>query len=215
MAALEKRKIPITVRSLPDHSIVLMEKSIIIAASKGDKDSFKLIFDYYLPRMRPVALRYARSSFESEDILQDAFVKVYYNLNTYRFQGAFEGWIKSIVVNTALNYYKKNRHLFSVEHIESFVDIKAEADEEEEDKLKELDSDTILEAVGKLPDGYKMVFNLYVFEGHSHKEISEMIGISESTSRTQFYKARRFLQKIISQATNSPADCPMNKSVKK
>ena len=178
-----------------------MEQSIIRAASQGDKNSFKMIFEYYMPRMRPVALRYARSSFESEDILQDSFVKIYHKLSTYSFQGDFEGWIKAIVINTALNYYKKNKNTYSFERIESIIDANTEAEEEEEDRLKELDSASILEAINELPEGYKIVFNLYVFEGHSHKEIAEMLGISEVTSRTQFFKARGILKKTISQAT--------------
>jgi RNA polymerase sigma-70 factor (ECF subfamily) len=177
-----------------------MEKSIILAASQGDKNSFKMIFEYYLPRMRPVALRYARSSFESEDILQDSFLKVYNKLTTYSFQGEFEGWIKAIVINTALNHYKKNKNTYSSERIESISDANFEM-EEEEDHLKEMDSDSILEAISELPEGYKVVFNLYVFEGHSHKVIAEMLGISEVTSRTQFFKARGILKKIITQAT--------------
>src|SRR5690606_15925068 len=99
----------------------------------------------------------ARSSFESEDILQDSFVKIYYKLNTYSFQGDFEGWIKAIVINTALNYYKKNKNTYSFERIESIADANAEAETEEEDKMKDLDSASILEAISDLPEGYKMV----------------------------------------------------------
>src|SRR3712207_3600180 len=99
-----------------------MEKSVIKNAARGDKKSFKMIFDYYLPRMRPLALRYASNPHESEDILQDAFVKIYCNLHTYAWKGSFEGWIKAIVVNTALNYYKKAHQLYSIDNIDDLPD---------------------------------------------------------------------------------------------
>jgi RNA polymerase sigma factor (sigma-70 family) len=179
-----------------------MDKSVITKAAQGDKKSFKMIFEYYLPVMRPVAMRYAKSHVESEDILQDSFIKVYCKINSYKFQGEFAGWIKSIVINTALNYYRRNKNLYSYQQLDSLADIKSVPEEEgDNDLLTGIDSDAILEAVKELPDGYRIVFNLFVFENHSHRQIAEMLNITEVTSRTQFFKARKLLKKILLQAT--------------
>jgi RNA polymerase sigma factor (sigma-70 family) len=183
-----------------------MEKAIIVAASKGDKKSFRMIFDYYLPRMHPVALRYARTVLEADDILQDSFVKIYENIKNYKFTGSFDRWVKVIVINTALNYYKKHRQFYS---FESMQEVQEEAMEEtlemedEDDLIEEVDMSIILEAIDNLPEGYKMVFNLYVFEEYLHKEIATMLGISEGTSRSQFCRARNMLKKNIYKQRNA------------
>ena len=139
--------------------------------------------------------RYARSVQESEDMLQEAFVKVFNNLNKFSFKGSFEGWIRRIVINTCLRYLEKNKLNFEdiglVDYNTSNV-IHSNA-------LDILAEEELLNLISKLPDGYKMVFNLYVIEGFSHKEIAEMLNIGESTSRSQLVKARKILKELIIQ----------------
>src|SRR4051812_42210087 len=96
-----------------------MDISIIKEAVQGDIKAFKKIFDYYLPKMRPVSLRYVQTNFEADDILQESFVKIYNNLKDFKFEGSFEGWVRKIVVNTALNHHKKNQNYASFERIET------------------------------------------------------------------------------------------------
>lgn len=175
-----------------------MEELTIKEGAKGDIKAFKKIFDYYLPKMRPIAARYAYTVFETDDILQESFVKVFHNLRHFQFKGSFEGWIKRIVVNTAINHYKNNRTLYLSDHIE-------EVDEEmlgSEEMLEEAEPSQLLAILQELPEGYKMVFNLYVFEDYSHKEIADMLSISEGTSRSQYSKARKMLLKLLLRQRN-------------
>jgi RNA polymerase sigma factor (sigma-70 family) len=174
-----------------------MERSVIEAAARGDIKAFKRVFDFYLPKMRPVSLRYSYTDFEADDILQEAFIKIFHNLKDFRFEGSFEGWIRRIVVNTALNHNKKNSNYHASEQIE-------EAMEEEDESITSFEgteASELMNLIEQLPDGYKTVFNLYVFEDFSHKEIGDILGISEGTSRSQYSKAKKMIKKLMFQAT--------------
>lgn len=177
-----------------------MDISVISAASKGDVKAFKEIFNHYLPKMRPIALRYASTSMEADDILQESFVKVFHNLKNFKFEGSFDGWLKRIVVNTALALIKKDKHFHDVDNIEDIAetDIPMETEEIGDAEVAE-----IVAAIGKLPPGYKAVFNLYVMEEYSHKEIADMLGISEGSSRSQYSKAKRMIKKLLSKQHNA------------
>lgn len=139
--------------------------------------------------MLALSLRYARHQMEAEDIVQEAFIRVFDHIHTFEFRGSFEGWIKRIVINIALKNF--SRKSFSQEEIGIDQDFDAPV-EAPADLL--MGAQEILDLVNELPDGYKIVFNLYAIEGYSHKEIAEMIGIQESTSRSQLVKARKMLQ---------------------
>jgi RNA polymerase sigma factor (sigma-70 family) len=175
-----------------------IDRATIIAASNGDIRSFKRIFEHYVPLMRPIALHYARTVFEADDILQDSFVRVYTSLKTYKHQGSFDGWIRRVVVNIALNMIRSNRQVYS---IMDHFNVEDEFDLIEEDEsYKELeaeDPEFLLKLINTLPDGYRMVLSLYVFEDLSHKEISEKLGISEGTSRSQYAKAKKYMIKML------------------
>ncbi|MBO9702576.1 MAG: RNA polymerase sigma factor [Sporocytophaga sp.] len=172
-----------------------MEKSDIAKAAKGDLKSFKKIFDYYLPRMRPVCLRYVHTAFEADDVLQEAFVKIFHNIRNFKFEGSFEGWIRRIVVNTALDHFKRNSTYYSHLNIDQINE--SETESEEINLISDSEPSELVLLVNKLPEGYRMVFNLYVFEDYSHREIAEMLGISEGTSRSQYSKAKNSLKKMI------------------
>jgi len=128
---------------------------------------------------------------EAEDILQDAFVRIFNHLNQFEGKGSLEGWMRRVVVNTALKYV--DRKPFSRELLGS-----VEPPEEESVTLPEvfhqLQEEELLQLISQLPDGYRIVFNMYAIEGYSHAEIAELLGIQESTSRSQLVKARKMLQ---------------------
>ncbi len=169
-----------------------MERELILGCLRNDRHSQKSIFDIYAGKMMTLCLRYSRHHMEAEDILQDGFIKIFQNLEQYKFEGSFEGWMRRIFINIALKNIKKMSYQNEL--------IGAEILNEEYESpsiIASMSEKEILAAIHELPDGYKTVFNLNVIEGFSHKEIGEMLNITESTSRSQLLKARRELQKKI------------------
>jgi RNA polymerase sigma factor (sigma-70 family) len=172
----------------------LTENQLIKACIKEDAASQKEVFDRFSGRMLTVCLRYARSSADAEDILQDAFIKVFDKMHQFKFEGSFEGWIRRIVVNTALKKYSLRRYEKEVvgyeikDKDESSIEASAYTD---------LTAKELMDLINALPSGYKLIFNLYVIEGYQHDEIAEMLGIQPGTSRSQLVKARNMLQKQI------------------
>ena len=170
----------------------MTEKELIKGCLKENRRCQQEVFRLYAGKMLSLCMRYARHRMEAEDILQDAFVKVFDNISKFEGKGSFEGWVRRIVINTALKNYRKksnrNEHIGLEHHIDIPKDptVYAQLNEEE-----------LLRLVAKLPDGYRMVFNLYAIEGFSHKEIAETLNIQESTSRSQLVKARKMLQQQI------------------
>jgi len=165
------------------------EIDLINGCIREDKTCQKEVFKRYAPKMFTICLRYARHRMEAEDLLQDAFIKVYDNIAKFKGEGSFEGWIRRIVVNTALKNCNKS----------SFKKEKIGVEVYEEKSMApyvyaHLGEEELLAEIARLPDGYKMVFNLYAIEGFSHKEIAAQLGIQESTSRSQLVKARKMLQ---------------------
>jgi RNA polymerase sigma-70 factor (ECF subfamily) len=168
------------------------EKELIQACIREDKSAQKTLYDMFSARMYFVCLRYARHEMEAQDMLQDGFIKVFDNLRTFKMQGSFEGWIRRIMVNTSLNYCRKASFKQENIGIEEYQDkvIKSKA-------ISNLSEQELLQAIQQLPEGYKLVFNLFVIEGYSHQEIGELLHISESTSRSQLAKSRKFMQKLL------------------
>lgn len=166
----------------------LNEESIIRECLRGSVQSQKHLYERYAGKMYAVCLRYARSSADAADILQEGFVKVFTKLEQFNFQGSFEGWVRRIMVNTALRTYQRQRFDFEQSGYERLPDMPVDAD-----ALSSLSEKELLALIAKLPDGYRVVFNLVAIEGYSHAEAAEMLGIQESTSRSQLTKARRWL----------------------
>lgn len=151
------------------------------------------LYKRYASKMMAVCTRYAYTSFEAEDIFQEAFVKVFKNLGSYQGKGSFEGWVRYIFINTAINHYNKNKkHYYQAD-----AEDQQEVSSQEADAMSRLTHQEMLDLVQKLPDGYRMVFNLYVIEGYNHREIAEMLGINEGTSKSQLSKAKALLKKSI------------------
>lgn len=174
----------------------LTEEQLIKACINEDASSQREVFNRFSSRMLGVCHRYARTSADAEDILQDAFIKVFDKIHQFKFQGSFEGWIRKIVVNTALKKYSVSRYEKEVVGYE----IK-DRDESpmEPSSYSHLTEKELLVLINNLPDGYRLIFNLYVIEGYQHEEIAEMLGIQPGTSRSQLVKARNMLQKQILQ----------------
>ncbi|PID95081.1 MAG: RNA polymerase subunit sigma-70 [Bacteroidetes bacterium] len=178
-------------------------KEVIEDCLKGKKRAFRKLYHRYSGLMLGICMRYARNQSEAEDILQEGFIKIYQNLKGFRFQGSFEGWMKRIMVNTALNYNRNNlKHHFHLEINE--VEVFSSPNETVTINKHEypFDTEDLMKMIQALPTGYRTVFNLYIFEGYSHKEIAEMLQISENTSKSQLSKARKNLQNIINKATD-------------
>lgn len=157
----------------------------------------KKLYDKYAAKMYGIALRYAHSQEDAKDILQDGFVKVYKNLNKYKGTGSFEGWMRRIMVNTAIEHYRKKNNTYEIQasHEESITDGDLTA-------LDKLATAEILNMVKALPNGYRTVFNLFAIEGYAHKEIAEMLNISEGTSKSQYARAKALLQEKIRNQEN-------------
>jgi RNA polymerase sigma factor (sigma-70 family) len=167
----------------------MTEERIIQGCINEEKSAQQYLYETYSPKMYYVCLRYARHASEAQDMLQDGFIKVFDNIGSFKSHGSFEGWIRRIVVNTALNYCRKSSFKQEQIGIEDYQDtvVKSKA-------VSNLGEKELLALIQKLPDGYRMVFNLYVIEGYSHKEIGEMLNVTESTSRSQLAKSRKWMQ---------------------
>lgn len=175
------------------------EKQLIEQCLRNDRSAQKALYQTYAPKMYAVCMRYASKRVEADDILQEAFIKVFKFLPTFKFQGSFEGWIRKIVVNTALDHIKR--------YAEPFDDIDENLSDsvviEPDEILSGLGTQELFALIQQLPEGKRVIFNLYVFEGYSHKEIAEMLGISVMTSKGQFSKAKKILQeKLLKIKTN-------------
>ena len=176
---------------------ILTEDQLVRGCVLKNEAAQKAVFDLYAGKMLGVCMRYARNNADAEDMLQDAFIKVFDKIKQFKGEGSFEGWIRKIVVNTALKKYTLIRydkeiighegvdaeHFFSTEQV----------------AYSHLSEKELLQLINKLPDGYRFVFNMYVIEGYSHDEIATLLGIQSGTSRSQLAKARMLLQKQILQ----------------
>lgn len=175
---------------------------IVKGCVKGKRRYQHELFKLYYGKMIGVCMRYAKDRDEAEDMVQNGFIKVFKNLEVYNFTGSLEGWIRRIMVNTAIDQIRKNkRSPFNIDDDSNIKDTGVEFDPIESNELKEeqvLLAERALEAINQLSVAYKTVFNLYVIEGYTHKEIAEHLGISEGTSKSNLAKARQKLKKILS-----------------
>ena len=169
------------------------EKQLIDGCVKSDRRAQKALYDKYSRRMMAVCLRYVKDTEDARDLLQEGFIKLYTNINKYSGEGSFDGWVRKIFVNSALERLRHNDILKNADDID---DVNY-ADMPDDESASEISSDDIMKYVRSLPDGFRTVFNLFAIEGYSHKEIGEKLNISESTSRSQYMRARKILQKMI------------------
>ncbi|MBO0322706.1 RNA polymerase sigma factor [Muricauda sp. CAU 1633] len=164
------------------------ENYLIKKSVKGDQQAQRLLYDKFAPKMLGVCRQYIKDLHFAEDVMVNGFIKVFRNLESYQNKGSFEGWIRTIMVRESISFLRKRQ--FVVYDDEVF-----EAQHEESvDKEGLLDVEYVQHLIDALPEGYKAVFLLHTIEGYSHQEIAEMLEISEGTSKSQLFKARKMLQ---------------------
>lgn len=175
---------------------MLSEDELIEGCRKGGRAFQKALYDRYCRKMLVVCLRYSKTTAEAEDIVQEGFVKVFQGLKDFRREAKLDTWITRIMVNTALNVQRKKLYLYPM------VDVTEIVLPEEEMSISGIHVTQLLEMIQSLPQGCQIVFNLFAIEGYSHKEIAEMLGISEGTSKSQFARAKSLLQaKLLKEST--------------
>jgi len=175
------------------------DRKIIEDCLAGKRKAYNALYNKYAALMLAVCMRYCKSREEAEDVLQEGFIKVFRNINNFRMDGSLEGWIRRIMVNTAIDAFNAKAKRFRYEENE-IHDVSSGIDPEEDNDEPfniSVSKDQLVAIIQSLPDGYRMVFNLYAIEGYSHKEIAEKLQISLNTSKTQLFKARRILKEQI------------------
>lgn len=171
------------------------ERKLVEDCLHNDRIAQKTLYDRFARIMMSVCIRYAGDMDTAQDILQEAFIKIFASLDTYIGKGSLEGWIRRIVVNTALETLRKNdilRETVDWEEAWSSVTIENEA-------IEKLSADELMTVIASLPTGFRTVFNMFAIEGYSHKEIASALGINESSSRSQYNRARNLIQRKIQQ----------------
>jgi RNA polymerase sigma factor (sigma-70 family) len=164
--------------------------TLVTECAKGNSKAQRALFDKFAPKMLAVCQRYLRNTQEAEDVLQDGFVKIFQKIVDFKMEGSLEGWIRRIMVNTALDTIRKNKKLLDDVQIED-VQYKVSFTDHQFDGM---DLAQLLKLIEDMPDGYRVVFNMFAIEGYSHKEIADALGVTENTSKSQYSRARAFLR---------------------
>ncbi|MCO5264121.1 MAG: sigma-70 family RNA polymerase sigma factor [Lentimicrobium sp.] len=167
------------------------EQQLLKDCLKGDVHAQKRLYEKYARKMFGVCLRYAGDQPMAEDFMQEGFIRVFANLKNYRMEGSFEGWIRRIMINTSLEILRKKDIFRYASPLDNDFEVSDQAEEGEDVP----DTDALVRLIQAMPAGFRAVFNLYVVENCSHKEIGQMLGISEGTSKSQYARARAWLQK--------------------
>src|ERR1700693_989809 len=179
----------------------MTEEAILQGCLKNEATAQRELYNRYSPKMLAVCYRFAHNREDAEDMLQEGFIKVFSQMHTFQNQGAFEGWVRRIIVHTCINNLKKNKK-FS----ESVDIIHATTVQVREESVPSIvQAKQVIECIRILPLGYRTVLNLYAIEGYSHKEIGEMLDIEESTSRSQYTRAKQMLEEILIKRNLIPA----------
>jgi len=168
---------------------------LVKACQRGEEKAQAAFYEHYKRRMMGICSRYARTTFEAEDIFQEAFIKVFQKIGSVQDPGAIDFWIKSLVARTAIDHYRKNSPFWLTENASKPGVLPEELDAF--DVLGHLERQEILEVISALPDGYRMIVNFYLIDGYEHHEIAEMLGISAGTSKSQLSRAKAHLRKIL------------------
>ncbi len=172
------------------------QKRLIQACINGDRAAQNQLYQQHKYKMMGVCLRYAKDRAEAEDILQEGFFKVFCDLKQFSGKGPLGAWIRRVVVNTALMHIRKHKNkLFPVVELDKI----AYSHASNEDLFSSFRAKALMQMIQQLPDGYRVVFNMYVIEGYSHKEIAKQLGVSESTSKSQLSRAKMTLRQMLEQ----------------
>lgn len=178
---------------ISNHTI--SESDLIAGCIAGDRKMQEELYNRFASKMYAVCLRYANNADDAQDLLQEGFIKVYKNLHRFRAEGSFEGWVRRVFINSSIEHYRRKAAKLST------VSDKEESTIEDHDisAIDTLAEKDIINLIQDLSPGYRTVFNLYVIEGYSHREIGEMLNISEGTSKSQLARAKGILQKKVTQ----------------
>jgi len=171
--------------------------TLVNKCKAGERKAQELLYKQFAAKMLGVCIRYATDRMEAEDMLQNGFIRVFQKMSDYRGEGSFEGWVRRIMVHSSIEYYRKHHKMMQV------VDMN-ETDEPSVDPvaMANLDAKDLIALIQQLAPGYRMVFNLYAIEGFSHKEIGEIMGISEGASKSQLSRARAILKEQVLKTSN-------------
>lgn len=171
------------------------DEELIQACIEGKRYAQKVLYDRYYSLMYAICVRYTGNKEEAEDVLIEGFIKIFSKIKEFRNEGSFEGWLKRIIINTAINnfrYNSKKKYLNVIDN-EKTVEVKDDIDIFK----KNYSAEYLIKLIQQLPDGYRIIFNMYEIEGYSHKEIANELGITVSTSKTQLFHAKRILKNKI------------------
>jgi len=182
---------------MPENELRIIIQGCIEGRRKAQEQMFKMFYS----KMLTVCMRYTNDVNEASDILQDGFLKVFSKLDRFDYKGSFEGWVRRIMVNTAIDSIRKKKNDFVLLNEDQSLEQLAKAEEEFEEQEVQYKPAQIIAAMQKLTPGYRTIFNLYVFENLTHREIAEQLGINEGTSKSNYAKAKRNLKKILENGT--------------
>lgn len=168
------------------------DDTLVAGCIKGDQTMQRMLYQKYAARMMAVGLRYCRCSEDAEDVLQEAFIKVFNHIKNFRNESSLAYWIKRIVINTALNYHRKSVYLYPHLDIDEVHHLG-----EDDPSLASYHFNELLTMLQTLPQGCRVVFNLHAVEGYKHREIAKMLNINEGTSKSQYARARSLLKEMI------------------
>jgi RNA polymerase sigma-70 factor (ECF subfamily) len=171
----------------------MIEQSLIAGCLEKDAAAQRELYNRFSPKMLSVCYRFAHNREDAEDMLQEGFIKVFTQIHTFQNKGVFEGWIRRIIVHTCINFLKKHKKFSDTVELDYANTIYVK----EESLPSLIQAKQVVESIRLLPIGYRTVLNLYAIEGYSHKEIGEMLDIQESTSRSQFTRAKVMLEQVL------------------
>jgi RNA polymerase sigma factor (sigma-70 family) len=180
-----------------EYSPMLTEEELIDGCCKNNRSSQKQLYERFSGKMLVVGMRYTKSRFEAEDILQEAFIKVFANIRNFRRECPLEQWIKRIVINTALKQNRSKLYLYPAVDVETLDEVLPDA----EFTLSNFRFQELLSMIQELPPRCQIIFNLHAIEGYQHHEIADMLGIQEGTSKSQYARARGLLQGMLQRNT--------------
>jgi RNA polymerase sigma factor (sigma-70 family) len=167
-------------------------EDVIEGCIKNKRKAQIELYNHYASSLLSISIRYVADKSEAEDILQESFLKILNNIKEYEGKGHFENWMRKIVINTAITYFHKEKKHYYHEEIENVKDYEIQFQLSPE---KEFEANELNELLTKMPDGYRIVFNMFAIEGYKHKEIAEKLNIDENTSKTQFLRAKNWIIK--------------------
>lgn len=176
---------------------MIVDPILINDCIKGKNAAIKKLYNSYANLMFGICYRYTGNRSDAEDIMQEGFVKIFRSLESYQGKGSFEGWMKKIMINSALGFLKNKKKYSFIENTENLPDISEDNFILKEENEYEITSDQLINYIAKLPDGYRTLINMYAIENYSHKEIAQELGISENVSRTQLHRAKKMLFEVI------------------